>query len=191
MHGVLALLLGEIAIPSAGQCLVFAAPFVAVALAWWVIERIDVIMHHLFPHREWERQLGWLNIRAERQAAAMLRWLGYGLYALLAAALYGIIWAAKAFPALENWNEIPVLDHLALRVPVLVLCLGFWLLYFGAVLLPKLRNEWEKEELDKFRVEMEAEELRKEQPVSRLKSTLLPGPKANRVAGSQRPKPKG
>lgn len=172
MHGTP--FLADIAIPNLGECLVFAAPFVAVAVVWWLFDHVELIIHRLFPHQEWEKQLGWLNIRAERRVETTLRWIGYGIHALLAVALYGILWGAQAFPALDHWNESPFIDNLALRFPVLLACLGFWLVYFGCVLLPKLRHQYEKEELEKFRVEMEEEEIRKQSAtVPRFNSPLV------------------
>src|SRR5271170_3083270 len=101
----------------AWQCFHFAAPFLAVAVLWWLIKRTDRVIHHLFPHLEWEKSLGWLNIRAERRANAALRWVGYGIYALLAVALYGIVWTAEGLRQLDNWSDPSVVGDLALRVP--------------------------------------------------------------------------
>ncbi len=155
------------------QGFVFAAPFLAVAAAWWLISRTDRILGRLFPHLEWEKSLGWLNIRAERRAKAALRWIGHGIYAMLAAALAGIVWAAEGLRALDNWPDPWVMGDLALRVPVLVICLGLWWFYLGCWLIPKLRAEREEAGLKKFRVEAgEAERERETQPRSRVHSPL-------------------
>ena len=66
--------------------------FLAIAFVWWLINRTDRIIHHLFPDLEWEKSLGWLNIRAERRAKTAMRWIGYAIYAMLIASLYGIAW---------------------------------------------------------------------------------------------------
>src|SRR5277367_6697351 len=109
----------------AWQCLNFAAPpFLTVAALWWLINRTDRIIHRLFPHLEWEKELGWLNIRAERRVRTALRWIGYCVYALLGAALYGIAWAAEGLQQIDNWPDPEVAGDLALRIPALGICLG-------------------------------------------------------------------
>jgi hypothetical protein len=180
MHGaIFSLFPAGLAFPSAWQCFVWAAPFLAVAAVWWLINQTDRIINHLFPHLEWEKSLGWLNIRAERRAKAALRWVGYGIYATLAVALYGIVWAAQGLQALGNWSEPWILGDLALRIPVLVLCLGLWWFYLGCWLIPKLRAQREEAGLKQFRAE--AEEAEKEREVhshSRVHSPL-PKPRTN------------
>jgi hypothetical protein len=157
----------------AWQSFVWAAPFLAVAAVWWLINRTDRIVNHLFPDLEWEKSLGWLNIRAERRAKAALRWIGYGIYVLLAVSLLGIVWAAEGLRALDNWPDPWVMGDLALRVPVLVICLGAWVLYLGCGLIPKLRAQREEAGLKKFRAEVEeAERERETQPRSRIHSPL-------------------
>ncbi len=54
------------------------------------------------PHRErgfsdleWERSLGWLNIKAERRASTAMRWVRYGVIVLLVDALVILYWAAE------------------------------------------------------------------------------------------------
>ncbi|HEV3271537.1 MAG TPA: hypothetical protein VGZ93_05090 [Candidatus Methylacidiphilales bacterium] len=153
----------------AWQCLNFAAPFLAVAAVWWLINRIDRIINRLFPDLEWEKKLGWLNIRAERRVNLALRWIGYCIYALLGVALYGIAWAAEGLQQLPNWSDPQVLGDLALRIPVLGICLGAWILYLGGWLIPKLRAEREEAGLKKFRAEMrEAEREGESEPPSRI-----------------------
>jgi hypothetical protein len=157
----------------AWQCLNFAAPFLAVMAVWWLINRIDRIINHLLPDLEWEKSLGWLNIRAERQVNSALRWIGYCIYALLAVALYGIVWGAEGLQHLDNWSDPWVMGDLALRVPVLGICLGAWILYLGGWLIPKLRAEREEAGLKKFRAEMkEAERERAIHSPSRIHSPL-------------------
>jgi hypothetical protein len=106
VHGtIFSSFLAGFVFPSAGQCLVWAAPFLAVAAAWWLISRTDRIVSHLFPALEWEQSLGWLNIKAERRANTALRWVGYGIYAILAGALVGIVWGAEGLSQLDNWSD--------------------------------------------------------------------------------------
>jgi hypothetical protein len=159
--------------------LIFAAPLFAVAAVWWLINRTDRIINRLFPHLEWEKSLGWLNIRAERRANAALRWVGYGIHALLAVALSGIVWAAEGLRQLDNWSDPWVVGDLALRVPALGICLGAWVLYLGGWLMPKLRAEREEAELKKFRAEAEeAEKEREKHSRSRIPSPP-PKPRTN------------
>lgn len=170
----------------AWQCFVFAAPFLAVAAVWWLINRTDRIINHLFPNLAWEHSLGWLNIGAERRANTALRWIGYGIYATLIAALYGIAWAAEGLQALDNWSDPWVMGDLALRVPALGFCLGIWVLYLGCWLMPKLRAQREEAGLKKFRAEaVEAERERQDdrQPRSRVHSPLRK-PRTNAPTGS-------
>jgi hypothetical protein len=143
-----------------------AAPLLVLAALGWLVLRTDKIVHHVFPDLEWERNLGWLNIRAERRAHRALRWVGYGIVVLLLDALVGIVWAARGFPALADWSDPWVMGELALRVPALGFCLLIWVIYFGCGLLPRLRREREEAAFRKFRAEMAArdEELAHESP---------------------------
>jgi hypothetical protein len=168
------MVLAEFVFPGARQCLAWAAPFLAIAAVWWLINRTDQIVHHLFPHLEWEKELGWLNIKAERRANTALRWVGYGVYVLLIVALVGIVWAAEGLRQLDNWSDPWVMGDLALRVPALLFCLGIWVLYLGGWLIPKLRAQREAAEWKKFRAEMEEAERERDeaQPRSRIHSPL-------------------
>ena len=153
--------------------LLFAAPLLVIAAVWWLVTQTDRIINYFFPLLEWEKSLGWLNIRAERRANAALRWVGYAIYAVLVFALSGIVWAAFGLQNLANWSDPWVMGDLALRVPVLGICLGVWLLYLGGWLIPKLRAEREEAGLRQFRREMAWVELEREMhPRSRVKSPL-------------------
>src|ERR1700723_2708255 len=88
-----------------GQYFVFAAPVLVVAIIWWLINRTDRTVNHLFTDLEWERSLGWLNIKAERRAKAGLRWLKFGIYVILFDSLFGIIWGAKGLHLLNHWAD--------------------------------------------------------------------------------------
>ncbi len=68
MHGSPFFVMAEMAIPDAGQCIDWAAPFLVLAAAVCVLRRMDLIIDHLFPHWDWEKRLGWLNITAHRRA---------------------------------------------------------------------------------------------------------------------------
>jgi hypothetical protein len=161
----------------AGKFLVLVAPFIAALAVWWLANRIDRIIHFLFPHWAWEKDLGWLNIQAERRANTALRWVGYGIYLLLAAALPGIAWGAVSLEEAVNRPAPFIMGDLAVRIPVLVVCLGAWLLFLGSWLFPKLRAEREEAALKKFRAQMaeaeaEAEQKRKFSSPSRVHSPL-------------------
>jgi hypothetical protein len=166
-----------IVLPSAAHFLHVAAPVLAVAAAWLVITQADGVLHRIFPHSEWEKSLGWLNIRAQRRADTALRLTAYAIYALLLCALYGIIWGAEGLQSLGNWSDPWVMGELALRVPVLFFCLGLWFLYLGCGLLPSLRRQRARREikqLKRYRIEAEeAESEREMHSPSRVKSPLV------------------
>ncbi len=172
MHGLApSPLFAAIAIPTAKQCLMALAPLLALAGGRWLFVHLDEIIHRLFPTLEWNRELGWLNIRAERRASAFFRWVAYVVYAVLAIALAGIAWGAVAFREIQQWSDPMVMGDLLLRLPVLAACLGLWLFYLGADLLPQLRREYEREDLEKFRAQLAAlEESEGAHPGSRLKT---------------------
>jgi hypothetical protein len=173
MHGTTGLFLAQINIPDARECLVIAAPFLSLVALSWLVKNIDGIIEHLFPDWEWERNLGWLNFSAQRKADAVLRWVGYLIYACLAAALYGMAWAAQGLAAANSGTGAIDMTDVIWRVSVLVGALGFWVAYFGLELIPKLRNQYETEELKRFRAEQaELEKEREPDAVSREKSPL-------------------
>jgi hypothetical protein len=164
--------------------LVFAAPVLVLGVLAWIVSRTDRIMHSVFPDIEWERNLGWLNIRAERKADRAMRWVGYGVIVLLLDSLVGILWAAKGLPRLADWSDPWVMGVLALRVPAGALCLLIWVIYLGLGLLPRLRAEREMKAFRKFRAEIAAadEEKRALEAMggaSSRKHPELPKPRAN------------
>jgi len=179
----------RMAIPNPELLIVYGGPVLVVLALWWLAERTDRIINYLFPHLEWEKSLGWLNIKAERRAKAALRWIGYAFYLLLAGLLYAIVRLADAFPPLSEWSDPQVLGDLVLEIPALVVCLGIWLLYLGGVLLPRLRTDSEEAGLKKFRAQMEELEKEREMyghPHSRVKQPLQK-PRTNAPAGSITP----
>jgi hypothetical protein len=180
--GSASLPLAIIAVPTAAQFLWMAAPFAALVALRWFLGRLDHLIHRLFPTLEWERQLGWLNIRAERRAARVLRWLGYAVYALLAAALYGMAWGAVGFRAAPLWDGPDAMASVLGRLPVFFACLGLLVFYLAGSLLPRLRREYEQEELERFRAEFistEDQEGRIESRLAQVKSPF-PAPPATR-----------
>jgi type VI protein secretion system component VasK len=156
-----------------------ALPVIVLAALGWLVARTDRIIHHAFPDLEWERNLGWLNIRAARRANRALRWVGYSVVVLLLDSLVGILWVAKGFPRLADWTDPWVMGELALRLPVLGLCLLIWIIYLGCGLLPRLRAEREAAAFRKFRAEMKADdEERASESPSRIHAPL-PKPRSD------------
>jgi hypothetical protein len=181
--------LAQIGILSARQCALILAPVAALLVVRAVLKGVDHAVEHLFPGLAWHRQLGWLNIRSERRAAAILRGLSYAVYAVLALALYGIIWSAQGLRQLDQWSDPMITGGLAVRVPILAVCLGLWLFYLGLDVYPRARREFEDEELERFRAEQaELERERENRPAPRgmpapqiwSKSPPVPGPRAGR-----------
>lgn len=166
MHGAMPfMVLAEIAIPTAWQCLVIASPVFAVTVVWWMITRTNQVIDAIFPDWEWEKRLGWLNIRASRRADAVLRWIGYFIYALLAATLYGIVWSASAFTDINQTSDPNGVANGMWKFSTLLICLGVWVLYLGWELIPKLRHQYEREELEKYRAEQTELEEERQNPV--------------------------
>jgi hypothetical protein len=162
----------------------FAAPVLVLVALGVIISRTDQIMHTVFPDLEWERNLGWLNIRAERRADRAMRWVGYGIVVLLVDSLAGILWSAKGLPRLADWSDPWVMGELALRVPAGLFCLMIWVIYLGLGLLPRLRAEREIAAYKKFRAEMLAsdEEKRALEAMAAgaaRSDTTLPKPRVN------------
>jgi hypothetical protein len=105
-----------------------------------------------------------------------MRWIRYLVYFLLAVALYGIVWSAEALPLARDWSDPYKMAELTLRVPVLLVSLGLWLVYLGCLLLPKLRRQYEEEDLQKFREQMREHEEEYE-PRPRRGPGSLPKPR--------------
>jgi hypothetical protein len=150
-----------IGIPSAGQCFMALAPIAGLALFYALLKGIDQVLARIFPGLEWQRNLGWFNIKAERRAATVIRWLGHAVMAVLAVALYGIVWGAEGLRLLPRWTDPDTMAEIDFRLPVLATSVGLLLFYFGAALLPRLRREYEEEELEVFRAEWAALEEEK------------------------------
>ena len=168
----------NIAIPDARQCLVIAGPILGVIAAWWIISHIDQWISKLFPQWEWEKKLGWLNIQSARRADDIFRWLGYGVYALLAASLYGIVWSASAFADVNETLDPSSVANGMWKFSTLLMCMGLWVLYLGWELYPKLKREYEWEELQRYRaeqaeIEAEIEAQLGRNPASRHPATTL------------------
>ena len=174
----------EIALPSWHDTVAFATPVLVLAALAWVVLRTDTIVQTVFPDLEWERSLGWLNIKAEKRASRAMRWVGYGVVVMLVDALVILFCAMKGLPDLSNWSDPWVMGDLALRVPVIAFCLLIWVIYLGLGLLPRVRAEREAAAYKKFRAEMRAADEEKRAletmggAASRAKAEL-PKPRAN------------
>jgi hypothetical protein len=144
--------LAVIAMPTTRECLLAAAPIAAFLALRWFLVHADEILGRLFPHRDWELRLGWLNIAAYRRADAALRWLGYVVDALLALALLGIAWGAEGVSEILGPDPAAALDGVA-RLPFLLLSCVLWALYLAGSLVPALRERHEAEELHRYRAE--------------------------------------
>ena len=182
-------ILAEIALPSWHDLVAFAMPVLFLAGLAFLVFRTDQIVQVVFPDLEWERSLGWLNIKAEKRASRAMRWVGYGVIVLLVDALVILFCAVKGLPDLSNWADPWVMGDLALRVPAIGFCLLIWVIYLGLVLLPRVRAEREAAAYKKFRAKITAadEEKRALETMGGAKSRTtaeLPKPRANAKPGT-------
>jgi hypothetical protein len=191
MLGVLALIHlphTRLAIPDPAGLLPIAGPILAVAVMWWLVSRTDQIIHFLFPSLEWERSLGWFNIKAEKRALAAVRWMGYLIQFGLAGLLYLVVRLADTFPDLGDWPDPSITADLLVRIPALVACFGIWAIYLGCYVLPKIRTEREVAELNRFRTEMEATEKERELRTAKKRIDIdLPKPRTDSPLASSTP----
>jgi len=176
-------LLAEMAPVSWHDVATFAAPVLVLAALAWVVMRTDRLVEKAFPDLEWERSLGWLNIRAERRASVAMRWVRFGVIVMLIDALVIFYWCAKGLPDLSTWADPWVMGDLALRVPLMGVCLLVWVFYLGLGLLPRVRADREAAAYRKFRAQMAAvdEEKRALQAMGQMSSrgfAELPKPRA-------------
>jgi hypothetical protein len=177
-------LLAEVAPVSWHDVATFATPVLVLAVLAWVVMRTDRIVETVFPDLEWERSLGWLNIRAERRASLAMRWVRLGVIVMLVDALVILYWCAKGLPDLSTWADPWVMGDLALRVPLMAVCLLIWVIYLGLGLLPRVRADREVAAYRKFRAQLAAtDEEKGELEAMGQKSsrgpTELPKPRAN------------
>lgn len=156
--------------------LVFVSPLLFVGALWWLANRTDWIIARLFPQLEWEKNLGWFNIRAERRAKRALRLLGCVIYLTLAAVLLVIPWEMRSIvdeltpDGTDNW---PLVGDVVRRLIILVSCAGAWVVFLAQWLVPKIRVEREDAGLRKYRAEIEALEGEKKRRKLRKPATLI------------------
>ena len=140
-------------VPSAAQCFAVTGPIVSIFGLLWLMRHAQEGVEKIFPHWKWERELGWLNIRAHRRAETILCWIRHGVHAGLLTALIGILWVAAVFGNFHEWDDPIAVGYLLLRVPILMAGLIAWVLYFTTALAPRLRAEYEEDELERYRRE--------------------------------------
>jgi sterol desaturase/sphingolipid hydroxylase (fatty acid hydroxylase superfamily) len=158
-------------VPSAAQCLAFAGPFLAIGGIVWFWRNGDMLITRLFPQLKWERELGWLNLRAERRADRILQGLTHVLHLMLLGALAGILGLAWLLGQPHDMNTIPGAFSIPFEFIYLALFVGLWIYYFIAVLGPRVSAEFEEKELQRWRRENPDTE-REPKPKDRLKISL-------------------
>ena len=182
-------LLAEIGIPTAADFVRVLGPVAGLIGLSWIFRHSDAVIHRLFPHWEWERKLGWLNIRAERGASTFFRRASHVVHALLVVALFGIASQAKVLSQWPRWRQPEVFRELSNALPLELICLWLWAAYLLGYLIPKLKREFEEEELARFRAERpEVERARENKssmearqwPKSAAESALIQPPRAGR-----------
>jgi hypothetical protein len=166
-------------IPTAGQCFAVVAPVASVWGTIWFLRHGDRVIAQLFPHWQWERELGWLNLRANRRAETVLRGLRHLMHAFLLLALAGILGLSWLVGQRLEMETGPGMFALALELIYIGVGLSVWIFYFAAVLAPRLRDEYEEEELQRYRAEHpEKDDAPRSPPSSRI--TMWESPRPSR-----------
>ena len=158
-------------VPSAAQCLAFGGPIVSLAGLFWFWRHGDEWIARLFPHLQWKRELGWLNLSADRRADRIMRGLTHALHVGLLAALIGILGFAWLLGQPHDTDSTLGLFSIPFQFIYLPLFLGIWIVYFTYLLGPRVRAEFEEGELRRYREENPDEEP-KGKSADRLKITV-------------------
>ncbi len=140
-------------VPTAGECLQVGGPLVLVLGTLWFWRNGDLLLARLFPEWEWERKLGWLNLRANRRAEGILRILTHLLHVALLLALVGILVLSRSLGQPQDTDSVIGLLSIAGVWMYLIAGYGFWIYYFTCILAPRVRDEYEAEELARYRLE--------------------------------------
>jgi hypothetical protein len=140
-------------IPTAGQCLAIVAPVASVCSIIWFARYGDRVIESVFPHWEWERKLGWLNFKANRRAAFMLRGVRHLVHAFLLLALVGLLNFSYCLGQPQDLDTVPGFITFTFQGIDLIACLAPWIYYLFFVLAPRVTAEYEEEELMRYRAE--------------------------------------
>jgi hypothetical protein len=140
-------------IPTAGQCLQLGGPLLIALGTIWFWRNGDVVLARLFPKWEWERQLGWLNLRANRNAERILRVVTHLLHLALLLALVGILALSWRLGQPLDTDSYGGMFSIAGAWIYLIASYGFWIYYFVSILGPRVRDEYETAELERYRLE--------------------------------------
>ena len=140
-------------VPTAAQCLQVFGPLVLVFGIVWFWRNAEVFLAQLFPRWEWERTLGWLNLRANRRAERILRVFTHLLHTALLLVLIGILVLSRELGQPWDTDSYAGMFSLVAVWIYLITCYGFWVYYFAAVLAPRIREEFEAAELQRYRLE--------------------------------------
>jgi hypothetical protein len=160
-------------VPSVSQCLALAGPILSVVGIIWFWRHGDAVIARLFPSLKWERELGWLNLRAHRRADQIMRGLTHVLHLVLLGALAGILGLSWMIGQPHDMDTVAGAFSIPFEFIDLTLFLGIWIVYFAYALAPRLRAEYEEAELRRFRAENpNVEEEWREDPKDRLKISL-------------------
>jgi hypothetical protein len=159
-------------VPSASQCLAFAGPFLAVGGLVWFWRHGDLLIARLFPQLKWERELGWLNLRAHRRAERILRGLTHVMHLVLLGALAGILGLAWLLGQPHDMDTLPGAFSIPFEFVYLLLFLGIWIYYFVSILGPRVRAEFEEGELRRWRLENPEAGPERRRPKDRLQVSL-------------------
>ena len=147
------MILADLLIPTASQCVRVAWPLVLFGVALWFWRNGDTVIERLFPHWRWEKELGWLNIKGNRQAESILRGFTHLLHLGLLVALAAILFFSWTFGQPHDTDDKLILITLFVEWFYMFACYGVWIYYLAVVLYPRIRDEFDAEELDRYRIE--------------------------------------
>ena len=156
-------MLAALLVPNASQCIAIGGPVLAIIGLVWFWHHGDAVIARLFPQLKWERELGWLNLRAHRRADRIMRGLTHVLHTLLLGALVGLLGFAWLLGQPHDTDSAIGLFSIPFEFIYLVFFLGIWIVYFVYLLAPRIRAEYEDQELKRWRAEHpeEVPEMRK------------------------------
>ena len=145
--------LAALLIPTAGQCCRAAWPLVLLASAIWFWRHGDAIAARLVRNREWQIQLGWLDLKTDRIAGQILAAFTHLLHLSLLVALIGILYLSWVFGQPQDMSDQLTAIALFVEWTYLFASYGIWIYYLGFMLYPRVRDEFEAAELARYRLE--------------------------------------